>query len=384
MSLKTKRFEPTTKRDELKPEVYAALFSNLTVGLAILDLSGVIVEVNPALQKMLGTPVSHLIGRPLDTICQAQERHAIHKLWNEAVALQRPASEILLRCRHDSGGDLWGRLTVSLVSSGGKPAFAIAQIADDTLRRGTEVTANARGRQLSIIEEALLNSEKLACVGRMAATIAHEINNPLEAVLNLVYLARMSTPNDETKEFLLSAEREIARISHITKQTLAFYRDTTAPSQLDLSVLVDDTISLYQRNLLKKNLVVHTRLQRPVMLTGFGGELKQVISNLLANAIDVCEERSSISVRTRVCGEFVQLTVADRGVGIPPELHAHIFDPFFTTKKHAGTGLGLWVTRGIVEKHHGSIRLRSRTGAKGGTIFMVRLPRTMPTPTPAG
>jgi signal transduction histidine kinase len=229
-----------------------------------------------------------------------------------------------------------------------------------------------------VAEAALLKSEKLASAGRLAAAIAHEINNPLEMVTNCIYLAA-SDPNlpPEVKEYLATAERELHRVAHITKQTLGFYRENTKPSVINICSLVDEVVELYDPKFTRKD--YRLKIEHNGHCTGtvaIAGEIRQVISNLLTNAIDASRPKGIVRIRTsRVtlngCS-YTRVTVADVGTGISTANQSRIFEPFFTTKKDVGTGLGLWVSFEIVQKHKGKIRLRSVEGK--GTVFSVLLP----------
>ncbi len=230
-------------------------------------------------------------------------------------------------------------------------------------------------------DEALRRSEKLGAAGRLAASIAHEINNPLEAVTNLLFLARHD-PSASAKvvEYLAMADQELQRVSHIARQTLGFYRDSSAPSTFNLSDAINDVVRLHAKKIAARSIRVETRLDDPGEITAFVGEVRQVISNLITNAIDASPPGGRVVVhvsraQTHAQPPPVRLTVADQGSGIPPEHLERIFEPFFTTKKHSGTGLGLWVSKSIVEKHGGVIRLRSsvRPG-RAGTAVSVTLP----------
>jgi polar amino acid transport system substrate-binding protein len=227
-------------------------------------------------------------------------------------------------------------------------------------------------------QEALIRSEKLASVGRMAATVAHEINNPLEAVTNCIYIAA-THPNlpSEVKEHLETAERELKQISDITRRTLGFYRENAKPSMVDIRTLVGEVVELYSSKFRSKDIrlsVEHDGCCAQVVAVA--GEIRQVISNLLANAIDASKSKGIVNVRTSRVSlngtSYTRVTVADGGMGIPPENQSRIFEPFFTTKEKVGTGLGLWVSQQIIEKHKGRIRLRSVEGK--GTAFSVFLP----------
>ncbi len=231
-------------------------------------------------------------------------------------------------------------------------------------------------------EDTLRTSEKLAATGRLAATIAHEINNPLEAVTNLIYLAKTDpmTPASIAR-MLETADTELARVSQIAQQTLGFYRDTTRPISVDLNELLQAVVSLFDRKLTGKQLQCTLDLEPGLSIVGLQGEIRQVVSNLLVNAIDASQASGGrIHIRARHRrrdgGGGVSLLVSDLGSGIPQDVKARLFTPFVTTKESLGTGLGLWVTQGMVEKHGGSVRFRSRTEAPSGTVFRVYFPKS--------
>lgn len=245
-------------------------------------------------------------------------------------------------------------------------ARAAAAIDNSRLFRQIEQQLEERART----EAALVKTERLATAGRLAATIAHEINNPLEAVTNLIYLAR-SAPEGEVRRYLQMVEEELSRIAHITKMTLGFYRESGAPTQVDIGELVREVVALYEAKLRAKNIHVHTNIAESQLILGSKGELRQVIANLVANAVDVLPAGGAIRLLTTDFDGGVQLRVLDNGPGIPPENITRIFDPFFTTKAELGTGLGLWVSRQIVEKHGGTIAVES---THRGTCFTISLP----------
>jgi PAS domain S-box-containing protein len=231
-------------------------------------------------------------------------------------------------------------------------------------------------------EELLQRSEKLATVGRLAASIAHEINNPLESITNLLYLLQHErTISPAGQQYVRMAQEELARVSHISRQTLGFYRESATPQSVDVCELMRDIVRLYSRKIQQKQLVVqeHYSLSRKVQL--FPSEIRQVCSNLLLNAIEATPAEGKIVIRVgrgrdwRHNRNGIRLTVADNGHGIRPENRRHVFEPFFTTKGEKGTGLGLWVTNGIVQKHGGSVRVHSSTApGPSGTVFSVFLP----------
>jgi PAS domain S-box-containing protein len=234
-------------------------------------------------------------------------------------------------------------------------------------------------------ESSLRQSEKLAATGRLAATIAHEINNPLEAVTNLIYLARTDPGVPAAVQRLLeTADTELARVSQIAQQTLGFYRDTTSPTEIDLNELLHSVVDLFARKMTSHKIDCTLDLEPGLCVHGLKGELRQVFSNLIVNAIDAftaVSKAGHLQIRGRHLRgqrQGVSVLISDQGTGIPLHVRKRVFAPFFTTKQSVGTGLGLWVTRGFVDKHGGSIHFRTRTDRPSGTTFRILLPRTMP------
>ncbi len=252
--------------------------------------------------------------------------------------------------------------------------------------RGKIVGASAIARDMSAekqSEEAIRRSEKLATAGRFAASIAHEINNPLEAVINLLYLARHDSSH--AVEYLTQAEQEVGRVARLAQQTLGFVRDASSPASMDPAAIMDEILHLYSRKLECRHIRVTRRYRDHSQISGYSGELRQLLANLLVNAVEAMADGGSLQVRVATGRDWsdgrmgVRITVADNGSGIPRENLRQIFEPFYTTKKDTGTGLGLWVSHGIVKKHGGSIRVRSRTeerkpGRSTGTLFSIFIP----------
>jgi PAS domain S-box-containing protein len=230
--------------------------------------------------------------------------------------------------------------------------------------------------------EALRQTEKLAATGRLAASIAHEINNPLEAVTNLVYLSRKQPANAE--KYLTLADNELDRIAQITKNTLGFYRDSASPSEVNIPEVLQEVLALYVRKLNFKKIDLRNEPTDGAKVIGYPGEIRQIFANLISNAIEALPSEGCLHIRTTKVHSSddtkrpgVQITFFDNGSGVAPEHRKKIFEPFFTTKKDVGTGLGLWLTQGLVEKHKGVMRVRSRsTPGRSWTAFSVFLPES--------
>ncbi len=230
-------------------------------------------------------------------------------------------------------------------------------------------------------EDALIIGEKLASVARMSAVIAHEINNPLAAVTDLLYLAQTvdGTPN-EVLEYLKTADGELKRVAHIARQTLGFYRELNDPTSFRLSSLLDSVLDLLQSKVRAKHAIVENQCDPQVQVTAMYGELRQVFSNLLVKSLDAIHENGKVTLRASVSRdpntgiERIRVTVADNGKGIGAATLPNIYEPFFTTKGSIGNGLGLWVSKQIIEKHGGAVQVRSCTnGPHQGTTFSVVL-----------
>jgi signal transduction histidine kinase len=236
-------------------------------------------------------------------------------------------------------------------------------------------------------EDALVRSERLAAMGRLAGIIAHEINNPLEAVSNAIYLlADHPSLDQEARYYIQLANKELARLAHITKQTLSFYRESQQPVMVSLPDILDNVIELQSRRFQLNGITVDKRYRSAGTIQGFPGELKQVFLNIIGNAVQAMPQGGRLRVqlfssRERRTGrQGVRVSVHDTGVGIRPEDARQIFEPFFTTKETKGTGIGLWISKGIIQKYDGTIRFRSMRLKQGhGTCFSVFIPAAVAT-----
>ena len=263
-----------------------------------------------------------------------------------------------------------------------------------SIGKGRAVSSAANGKAARIVgvvfditerklaEKALLQSEKLAAVGRLASSIAHEINNPLEAVTNLIYLAR-DIPGlvPEVRNYLDTADHELRRISAITSQTLRFHKQATNPTHCTGKALFHETLSVYQGRMVNARVLVEERHRSDLGVLCFEGEIRQVLSNLIANAIDAMPRGGRLLLRTRQATEprsgqkGITLSVADTGVGMSSAVQSKVFEAFYSTKGLGGTGLGLWVSKEIMDRHSGTLRVRSsQADGASGTVFTLFLP----------
>ena len=259
---------------------------------------------------------------------------------------------------------------------------------EDRLRAVSQLQQKAQALERELaeqkrMEQALRHSEKLAASGRLAAAIAHEINNPLEALTNLFYILQLQPSLDEpARQYAALADKELQRVARITRQLLAFHRESLRPAPMKISEILDDVVELYAPKLASSEISVEKDYESEEAVEGFPSEIRQVLANLVSNAMEACGAQGKIRLHVFAARERrhpfrhgVRVCIADTGSGVRIENRQKIFEPFFTTKGEAGTGLGLWVSRGIVQKHEGSIRFRSsvRPG-RSGTVFSVFLP----------
>jgi PAS domain S-box-containing protein len=291
-----------------------------------------------------------------------EDRERTAEVFVDALRTKRPY-EVEHRMRRADGSYRWVLARAQpLIDALGKVAHWFGASADIQERKSAEGL--------------LRRTEKLAAAGRLAATVAHEINNPLEAVGNLLYLAMQEQGLPvASRRYLRMANEELRQVSHIVSQTLGFYRESNAAQPVDVCALVNDVLSLYQRKLDARQIRV-VRSMESVTVEAIAGELRQVLANLLSNALDAMETNGVLAIEVRPQGDEVRVTISDTGHGIATPLLGHIFEPFFTTKKDVGTGLGLWVSKGIVEKHHGRLDVvSSQKDEDHGTAFVMTLPR---------
>jgi PAS domain S-box-containing protein len=348
----------------------AAIVSNSDDVIVSKDLNGIITSWNASATRVFGYSAEEMIGTSILKLIP-EHLHSDETTILESIRAGR-SIEHFETVRRAKDGSLFD---VSLT---------VSPIKDD---QGQIVGASKILRNISErkrMEQSLLQAEKIAATGRMAASMAHEINNPLEAVTNLIFLAKSNAENpDEVRTFLSEAESEVARVSHLAKQTLGFYREHASPVQTTLADLVEEAVVVYERKCKEVGIVVHRSLRSLRTLTVRKGEMMQVISNLIANAIYAMPSGGTLSIATEdseAGGDLgISLTVADTGVGIPEEYRDRIFEAFFTTRAAIATGIGLFVAKQLVEGHRGIMRVESSTNPSShGTAMTVFLPLSRP------
>lgn len=332
-------------------------------------LDGVINSWNASATRLFGYRAAEILGKSVLVLVPPELHAAELEILRRLRKGERIEHEETQRL-NKNGEPMDVLITISPIRDAGGQVIGASSIMRD-------ITERKRA------EERLRITEKLAATGRLAATMAHEINNPLEAVTNLIYLAKIypALP-PELEDYLRRADEELQRVAHIARQTLGFYRDNSVPVPIDLRHAMNSVLEMYEHKIRRNNLQVQTRYETAPEIRGRIGEIRQVFSNLIANAIDACQDKGVLVVHVAAARNWrkheatgVRITIADNGSGIPPSIRPRLFEPFLSTKQHLGTGLGLWVTKSLVEKHGGYVRFRSSVKpGSSGSAFSVFLP----------
>jgi PAS domain S-box-containing protein len=332
------------------------------------DVEGRILDFSDGWLRLTGLTREYALGDGWANAPHRDDLPRMRAAWRHALSTGEPYS-VEHRIKTASGAYRWMRSN----------AFPRRNDAGEIVKwYGTTEDIEDRKRA----EHALLQSEKLAAVGRLASSIAHEINNPLEAVTNLLYLAQNNESLPKVREYLETADIELRRVAVITNQALRFHRQSTYPQPVRCEDLFDSALLIYRGRLQNANIAIQTRHRAAAQIRCFDGEIRQVLSNLIGNAIDALHPgvgrlffRSRHGLDWKTGRRGVVLTVADTGSGMDKQTMGNIFDAFFTTKEIGGTGLGLWISKDIVERHHGVLRVRSsQQRGQSGTVFTLFLP----------
>lgn len=342
----------------------AAIIDSSDDAIVSKDLNGIVTSWNAAAVRLFGYAPEEILGRSILMIIPPDLHGEEPEILRKVRSGKRIEHYETRRQRKD-GQMVHISLTISPIRDADGRIVGVSKIARDiTDRRRTEA--------------ALIQSERLAAIGRMAATIAHEVNNPLEAILNLAYLlVRHHSLDEEAKGYAQLLLEEVVRVGGITRQTLSFYRDSSREEGIMMADVTNSVLQLHGPVIDQKSISVEIGNRDPGCVWGRGGEFRQVFTNLVTNSLDALRPGGKLQVRVSRTGggKMVCVTIADNGTGVPEAIREKIFEPFFSTKEYSGTGLGLWVSHSIVRKYGGSIRMRTSTEpGKSGTVFRVCLP----------
>jgi PAS domain S-box-containing protein len=349
-----------------------SMLAHAPIGFAFLDRQGRFIRVNNFLASTMRIELTQFLGHTAGELFGASEAATLEPRLAAIFEGSLPVDTFELQITDGKGDARSWLVNLYPVKSGQQEVRWVGAVMIDTTERRRS-------------EDTLRRTEKLAAAGQLAASIAHEINNPLEAVTNLLFLLRTQVPIDgEAMRFTEMAQHELARVSEIAQQTLRFYRPSTSPALANVAEILDSILTLHSGRIHTLRVDVTRRYGNNVELYCLSGALRQVFANLLTNALDALNGggRLLIHAARSHCWKDgrsgVRVVVADTGTGMADEVRARIFEPFFTTKLATGTGLGLWVTHDIMDKHQGTIAVRSRSGSGetngSGTVFMLFFP----------
>jgi len=350
------RLHQAESRARISARQWQATFDSLSEGVAIVDPSGIVQRCNRSMSALLGRSYGDIENRSFADLLQ--------ECFGIAVTTEDTGSPQDVQL-----GTRLFRLKVDPIVIQEMPHGRIFILEETTERKRAE--------------QALLISERLAATGRLAHTIAHEINNPLEAITNLMYLLRGALHHsDIAKQYLDTAEQELDRVSRISRQILSFNRETATPVDLRIDDLIEDVLALHGRAIIDKKLRIRKEWNTFAHVKVFPAQMRQVFSNLVRNAIEASAASGEIRIRigrstlwNQPSEHAIRVSIADRGVGIPAENIKKIFEAFFTTKALKGSGVGLWLSSTIVHEHKGLLRVRSTTNpGHSGTCMSVLLP----------
>jgi PAS domain S-box-containing protein len=364
--------EAVSEHDGVKPQVGTGrireVFEYAASGMAITDLAGRFQETNTAYRAVVARTQQQLQRETILSITHEEDRPNCRGNLELLISGKIPSFVLQKRYVRPDGESVWVRNSFSLLKDpDGAPAQIILICNDITEQRHAE--------------QLLVQSEKIAVVGRLASSIAHEINNPLESVLNLLFLVRESRTLEQAQKFAAQAEEEVQSAAHIATQTLQFHRQQSRPMSTELEQLLMSVLGLFKGKLNQNQIEVKIEKTEQTRLFCYASEIRQVLANLIRNAIEAMPSGGRLRLRIRPATDWrtnspaIRLTVADSGSGMSPQTLRQIYEPFFSTKGNFGTGLGLWVSLGILQKHQARMRLRSSDApGTSGTVFMLIFP----------
>jgi PAS domain S-box-containing protein len=359
--------------EEVRSHFHAVLGS-MTEGVCYIDTLDAIQYMNAAAERMLGYSSDEVRGKPLHDLVHAHcDSNGESCCFFEAIQARHPCSAQEETFTTKSGGMLIAEYTAAPVTSDGITLGGVVTFRDISDRKRAE--------------QALRASEKMAATGRIAATISHELRNPLDSVTQLLYLVKQSDKlGDSERQQLDLIDHELGRMTEVAQQTLALHRQSSSMVPVNLAKLIDGILLLYGKRIRSQNVRIDKGYKWQGEIPGFPAELRQVFTNLIVNAVDSMPSGGKLRIQVRryrepagLRREGVLVALLDSGVGIPRNVRKRMFEPFFTTKGEKGSGVGLWVSSGIVQRHNGSIRVHSdpRPG-RSYTCFEVFLPEKQP------
>ena len=343
-------------------------FANAATGFAVTDLGGNIINANQALAKIVDLTPGQISDANLFELTHPEDQSRHRGFLEKLLASEIPAFVIEKRYLRPDGSVVWVRNSVSLIEDEQSSSRHVVSVCEDISQRKRA-------------EEILEQQEQMAAIGRLTSSIIHEINNPLEAVLNLIYLARRSADLGEAGFYLRDAEEELGRACDITTQGLQFHRQSASPISTNVVDILQSVLALFKGKFKTARVRAEFKAEDAPELMCFAGEMRQVFVNLLGNAVDSMPDGGQLTIRTRPGTDWrsgdhgVRITIADTGRGMNLETRRRMYEAFYTTKGSEGSGLGLWVTAKIVRKHRGCIHVRSKSEARsGGTVFTLVFP----------
>jgi PAS domain S-box-containing protein len=343
-------------------------FAHAATGFAVVDVHGNVIDANETLARIVDRTPAEIGNANLFELTHPEDQSRHRAMLEKLLASEIPGFVIEKRYLRPDGTAAWVRNSVSLVDDDKSRSCRLVCICEDISQRKRA-------------EQVLEQQEQMAAIGRLTSSIVHEINNPLEAVLNLIFLAQRSADLGQAMPYLREAEEELGRASEITMQGLQFHRQPSSPTSTNVVNILQSVLSLFKGRFKMGRVRVEFKTEDAPELMCFAGEIRQVFVNLIANAVESMPDGGQLTVRLRPGTDWrtehqgVRITIADTGSGMSPETLKHMFEAFYTTKGPAGSGLGLWVTANIVRKHQGQIHVRSkRLTPSGGTVFSLIFP----------